>query len=162
MMKFVKSAAVALVCFSALGCPAPTVPSVPLETLLTAPLSIDVGGRVFVLETYLWRDYMPPLNEDGSDLRAVVEITAVDLQSFPDDVDADKLWVILDGDVWETKFSGENRPRDEEHPHQLEKYVSGGPRWETGTEVEAVVRVTTQGGRVYLLRASAQTIHRTE
>ncbi len=161
-MKLITGAFAALICLSGLGCPAPTVPSVPLDTLLAAPESIDLGGRTLVLETYLWRDFMPPMNAGGSDLMAVVFITAADLQPFPEDIDADKLWLINGGEVWETKFGGENRPRDEAHPHQLEKYVSGGPSWPTGIEVEAVVRITTRSGRVSLLRASGQTIHRTE
>ena len=144
------------------GCPFPTVPSVPLEQLLSAPLEIQVGGRVLVLETYLWRDYMPGGPVGGSDLRAVLWITAVDLQPFPADLDADRLWVINGNDIWETRFSGESRPRDLIHPHQLEKSAEGGPRWETGTRVEVVVRLVTLRGRTHLLRASGQLINRTE
>ena len=145
----------------AIGCPSPTVPSVPLEELLSAPLDIEAGGRVFTLETYLWRDFMPVSPPDGSDLRAVVRITAVDLQPFPVELDADRLWVINGRIVWETAFSGENRPRDSLHLHQLEKSASGGPKWDTGIRVEVVVRVVTPTGRRHLLRASGQLISMT-
>ncbi len=148
--------------FLAVGCPGPTVPSVPLEELLSAPLEIEVAGRKYVLETFLWRDFMPVSPPDGSDLRAVVRITAVDLQPFPSDLDADRLWVINGRDVWETAFSGENRPRDGLHPHQLEKIARGGPKWETGTRAEVVVRAVTRAGRSFLLRATSQPIHRTD
>lgn len=146
----------------ALGCPSPVIPSVPLEELLSAPLEIEVAGRIFTLETDLWRDFMPVSPPDGSDLRAVVRITAVDLQPFPPELDADRLWVINGRNVWETAFSGENRPPDGLHPHQLEKLARGGPKWETGIRVEVVVRVVARTGLSYLLRAADQPIHRTD
>jgi hypothetical protein len=156
------AAVLAALCLSGLGCPAPTVPSVPLDTLLAAPEAVELGGRTFVLETYLWRDFMPVAEVGGSDLMAVVFVTAVDLEPFPDDVDSNRLWVINGEDVWETEFSWENRPRDPGHPHQLEKYAGGGPKWPIGIDVDVVVRLQTQGGRTRLLRASGQTIFRTE
>lgn len=152
----------AVAAFLAMGCPSPTIPSVPLEELLSAPLEIEAGGRIFTLETYLWRDFMPVSPPDGSDLRAVVRLTAVDLQPFPVELDADRLWVINGRIVWETAFSGENRPRDSLHLHQLEKFASGGPKWDTGIRVEVVVRVVTRAGLSFLLRATGQPVHRTD
>jgi hypothetical protein len=88
--------------------------------------------------------------------------TAVDLQPFAVDLDAGRLWAINGRDVWETAFSEENRPRDGLHLHQLEKVARGGPKWETGIQVEVVVRVVTRSGLSFLLRATGQPVHRTD
>ncbi len=157
-----KSMAVFAIIVLCAACPGPTVPSIPLEELLSAPEQVAVGGRTFRLETFLWRDFMPVSPPGGSALMAVLEITANDLQPFPADLGSDRLWVINGSEVWETDFSGENRPRDQAHPHQLEKLAGGGPKWETGIEVEVVVRLAGPSARGLLLRAPAQTIARTD
>lgn len=161
LRKTLTAALAAAICLSGPGCQTPTLPSIPLETLLAAPEAVDIAGRTYVLETYLWRDFMPPTNAEGSDLMVVIRVTATDLDPFPDDIGANRLWVINGPDIWETRFSGENRPRDPAHPHQLEKYAGGGPRWDTGIEVQVVVRLVTISGRVFLLRAPDQVIQRT-
>jgi hypothetical protein len=158
----IKSVLLPAVCLSFLCCQNPLAPSVPIGNLLEAPEQIEIEGRVYALETYLWRDFMPPAEPGGSDLRAVLLITATDLLPFPDDVDSDRLWIIRGEDFWETGYSGENRPRDGSHLHQLEKWANGGPKWETGIEVQVVVRILSSRGDTYLLRAASQLINRTE
>lgn len=144
------------------ACPGPTVPSVPLEELLSAPERITVAGRTFRLETFIWRDFMPGGNSGGSDLMAVILITAEDLQPFPAGLDSDKLWVIHGSDIWETGYSGESGPPDQLRLHQLQLMAGGGPKWETGGQVEVVVRLAGPGARGLLLRAPSQTIGRTD
>jgi hypothetical protein len=156
-----RTVAVAL-CLAALNCRSPFAPTVPLDELLEAPLQIDIDGRPYTLETYLWRDFMPPSEPNGSPLAAAVYITAIDGLPFPAEVDANRLWVVHGEKIWETGFSGESRPRDPGHPHQLAKYASGGPKWDTGIQVEVIVRVRTLSGKAFLLRATKQVIYRTE
>jgi hypothetical protein len=149
-------------CLLVSNCQGPFTPSVPWKELLAAPLQIEIDGRQYALETFLWRDFMPPSEPNGSPLAAVVNITAIDGLPFPAEIGSNRLWVVNGEEVWETGFSGENRPRDAAHPHQLEKYASGGPKWDTGIQVEVVVRVTTLSGKTYLLRATKQIIGRTD
>jgi hypothetical protein len=152
----------AILAGAAAACLGPTVPSVPLETLLSAPEQITVGGRVLTLETYLWRDFMPGGPAGGTDLMAAVLVTAEDQQPYPAGLDADKLWVINGEEVWEADLPGQGDPPSQARLDQLQEYARGGPPWETGIEVEVVVRVAPAFGPRQLLRASAQTIHRTD
>src|SRR5512137_3176674 len=139
------------------ACRDPLIPSPPREELLAAPLVVTINGRDFNLETFIYRDLMPTSDPDGFPLYAIVYLTALDGQPFPDYIDSDRLWVINGDRVWETTFSDESRPRSPTHPYQLEKMARDGPRWAPGDQVEVVVRVTTVGTR--LLRATNQTIH---
>jgi hypothetical protein len=69
-------------------------PSIP--DLLAAPEQIEIDGREYILETYLWRDFMPPAPPDGQPLIALIWVTATDSLAFPPTIDANMLWVIND------------------------------------------------------------------
>ena len=111
-----------------------------------------------MLETLVWRDFMPGDNAGGSELMALALITAEDLQPYPEGLDADKIWVINGDEVWEAEFTGESGPPSQTRLYQLQKNAYGGPKWEPGTEVEVVVRLVPAVGTRQLLRASAQKI----
>ncbi len=156
-------AIVAVMALSAIGCrftkTAP--PVITIEALLATPEKLQVEGRTYTIAAHLWRDFMPMTPPAGSPLMAVIKITAHDGLEFPPGLNADRLWVIKDRkELWETDFTGENRGTE---PNQLEKSAGDGPKWESGIEVEAVVRlVSVKDGKTYLLRAAKQKITRTE
>jgi hypothetical protein len=139
-------------------CQNPVTPSIPLNNLLAAPLAIELGGRQFSLETFLYRDFMPGPDRGGSLLIAIVYLTAVDGQAFPDDVDCNRIWVVNGEEVWETTFQDEMRPRSPSYLNQLEKVARNGPVWDIGTRVEVIVRVTASLKAPCLLRATKQEI----
>jgi hypothetical protein len=135
-------------------------PSIP--DLLAAPEQIEIDGREYILETYLWRDFMPVSPPDGKELIALIWVTAIDSLTFPSSIDANRLWVVNDELVWETEFSEEERPEDPNREHQLEKIARDGPKWGPGIQVEVIVRVTDEKDSTYLLRAADQWIYRTD
>ncbi|MBE3126143.1 MAG: hypothetical protein IMZ57_10870, partial [Acidobacteria bacterium] len=149
-------------CLLAASCQSPVTPSLPLNDLLTAPLAVEINGRQFTLETFIWRDFMPGDNSGGSLLIAAAYLTAVDGQPFPAEIDGNRIWVVNGEEVWETTFTGEVRPRDSVRLYQLQKTAYGGPRWDVGAQVEVVVRVTASTSAPCLLRATKQVINRTD
>jgi hypothetical protein len=146
----------------AAACQDPTSPSIHLDKLLSAPLTVDIGGRAYRLETFVCRDFMPPTNLEGSTLVAVVYLTADDGLPFPDEIGAPKLWVVQGEEVWEAAFGYEERPRSLLRLDQVTKIASGGPRWDVGSEVEVIVLITESSRNPRLLRATKQIIARTE
>jgi hypothetical protein len=134
-------------------------PSIP--DLLAAPEQIEIDDRKYILETYLWRDFMPPTPPDGQPLIALIWVTATDSLAFPPTIDADRLWIVNDELVWETEFSCEERPDDPNRIHQLEKIARDGPKWGPSIQVEVIVRVADSQDSTYLLRAADQWIHAT-
>ncbi len=145
-------------CLLSASCQNPITPSLPTQDLLKAPLSVEINGRQFTLETYVYRDFMPGENAGGSSLIAVAYLTAVDHQPFPAEIDSTHIWIVNGEEVWETNFAGESRPRDQAHLYQLEKVASGGPKWDVGAQVEVVVKVTASTSSSRLLRATKQVI----
>jgi len=137
--------------------------TLPIDELLSAPEQIEIEGRKYVLETSLWRDFIPISPPDGKPLIALIWVTATDSLEFPSSIGADRLWVIKDEkEVWETEFSNEERPQEPYRKHQLEKIARNGPKWGPGIQVDVVVRVIDGENNTYLLKASNQWIHRTD
>ncbi len=153
------------VCIVVLGCkvsePSDSQIPIEIEKLLSAPERIEIYGRNFVMQTYLWRDFMPGEHIEGSSLYAVIKVIATDTLEFPSSIDADKLWVIKDRkEVWETGFLKVSR---EPHRNYLQKMAVNGPKWGPFIYVDVVVRIVDrEKNNVYFLKASNQWIHRTD
>ena len=136
-----------------------STPSIGIDELLSAPEQIEIDGRRYNLESFLWRDFMPISPPDGKNLIASVQITAADKLEFPSSIYPDRLWVIKGrGEIWETPFTNE-RPAPL-HNYQLEIIARGGPKWGPNIQVDIVVKII-HGWNTYLLKASNQTIHAT-
>jgi hypothetical protein len=134
--------------------------SIGVDELLASPEKIDIDHRQYTLKTYLYRDFMPSTQPDQNYLIASIAINATDSHYFHSSINADRLWVIKSpNEVWETEFTNENLTPP--YNYQLEKIARDGPKWEPNTHVAVVVRILHEDD-VYLLKASNQTIHRTD
>ncbi len=167
MVRRTGSASVVFILAAAAGCIfggvesyVTTLDSLPEgDAIVLAPGVVDIASREYSLETFLWRVFMPISPPDGKPLIAIARVSAVDLEPFPEDLDADKLYVIHGDQVWVTDFSGESRPVVPDH--QLERIARNGPKWGPGVTVDVVVKLVG-GGETWLLRASDQMIGRTD
>ena len=134
-------------------------PDYAIDDLLTAPETIEIDGRAFFMETFIWRDFQPICPPDGNPMIAIIWVVAADLQQFPSSVDFDYLWVINEAhDVWVTAFE-EDETKIEDY--KLEKVARYGPKWDVEPYpvlVDAIVRVKDGAGKEYLLRAADQII----
>lgn len=140
----------------------PALPSVPLTMLLASPTQIQIDGRNYTLETFLWRDFMPVSPPDGKPLIALVKIAPQDSLPFPTNLTAEKLWIILPDSTtfWETGFSTETVSPDS---NKLCKIARNGPKFGPGIYVEVVIKLNDSvNGSVSYLRAPDQYISRTD
>jgi hypothetical protein len=134
-------------------------PHRPASELREAPTSIVVEGKALVLETYLWRDFMPIAPRHGRSLIAVMRVKTSDGSTVPASVAADGAWVVLEEDVWATEVA-EEYPRGVVAP-DYEVVARGGPTWGPGVSVDVVIRLRHEG-RELRLRAADQPIRRTD
>ncbi len=128
--------------------------------IVSAPDQVEVASRQYILETYLWRDFMPISPPDGKPLIAKATILATDLQPFPSDLDADRLYVINGEEAWVVDLPARQGPLLPDY--QLKKIARDGPKWGPDVTVDVVVRLVEPGGSEYLLRAVDQMIWRTD
>ena len=149
---------------SVIGCGSykknPLVPDIPLDELQAAPLSIQLGDQDYTLETELWRDFMPIAPPGGHPLTALIRVIEQNGEPISADLKAEYLWVLKGDEIWATIFSAETPPLSPQN--ELHKIARGGPLWETGIEVDAVVGLRLDHGPLELLRAPNQLIARTD
>jgi hypothetical protein len=133
---------------------------IALNTLLSAPETVEIAGRQYSLETFLWRDFMPPASAENSQMLASIKIIANDNQPFPNNLNAGQMWVVAEnGEVWQTTLVDEGATSAS---NQIERMARNGPNWETGTSVDVIIQLTDSQNQTYLIRAPQQTIIKTQ
>jgi hypothetical protein len=135
---------------------------VSLKTLLAAPDTVTVDGQQLVLETYLWRDFMPISPPEGKPLRATVTILPVNQPEIQSPFEATEIWVIYDKKIWSSPLEAVGNPPSSPPYPKIEKMASGGPKWGPGVLATVVVRIKNQSGKTFLLKAENQPIVRTD
>ena len=89
----------------------------------------------------------------------VIKVTERNLLTIPDNISVTYLWVINGSEVWRTESTdeaGAGTPA-----YMIEKIARGGPKWDTGINVDVIVQIFDGSGTEYLLRAPAQFIYKT-
>ena len=133
-----------------------------IKELKSAPDTVQIKKVGVVLETYLWRDFMPVSPPDGKPLRAAVSLVPVNTTYLPEALDARRIWIIFGEEVWSNSLSAVSPAEPGQPVTKLEKTAANGPKWGPGVEVTVVVEILDKEGKTYLLRADHQTIHRTD
>lgn len=127
-----------------------------------APERVSLDGATLLLQTYMWRDFMPPAPDDGKPLTAILLIETSDHSPLPATITTDSLWVIHGDDVWATTFEDEETPPDMRREYRLVRVARNGPKFGPGVAVNVVVQVSGAGGQAKYLSAREQMIGRTD
>lgn len=142
----------------------------PFKELLTALIAdhawtqadsiVAIGSGRIRLTTSAWRDFMPRVGGDqrGSDLMVNLQVQGLDGVPLPTGLAVDSAWVRSTEGLWSSAPSPEPRP---DLPNGLDLMLRGGPKWDTGQEVDVLVRLRRSGGGVHYLQTRRQPIGRT-
>jgi hypothetical protein len=108
--------------------------------LRLSPQSITIDDLTLTLEAFLWRDFMPPSEPGGSDLRSVVTLrdeAGGDITITPELM----FQYIIHGDeVWKASFESVNIYTD-----RIEGFSNGGPKWGPDEKADVVVELEHEG-----------------
>jgi len=126
-----------------------------LDELSSAPEQIQIDGRVYILETDIYRDWNP---EYTYPIRGTVSVIASDSLTFPATVDVDIMWIVHENDGWEAEQISDAEPPGEDF--ELKKIIEGnGADWDFDDSVDVVVHLIVDNVDTgYLLRAANQVI----
>ena len=138
----------------------PVLPEFGEEQLYAAPESLLIGERVFEFEILLWRDFQPPVPPGGDAMIAAVGLSSRDGLPLPEAMEARYLWVLQHKFRWEVELVDEEHPADSDSLQM--RLARGGPRWGPGITVDVFLGVEDGDGRLHLVRALDQWIHRTD
>ena len=119
-------------------CPRET-PGLGLPADAAFPDTLESCSGRYILECFLWRDFMPISPPNGNPLRAIATLTEIDATPIPESVALDHLWVFNSLAFWSTDFSEDAMPPVP--PYQLARIARCGPKWEPGILVDVVVSV---------------------
>jgi len=133
-----------------------------LKKLVAAPDTVTVDGVTIILETYLWRDFMPVSPPNGKPMRVVISLLPTNSDVLPLNIDARRIWVIFQKELWSSSLESVGIGESVEPRSRLEKMAANGPKWGPGVEVTVVVEVIDGKGKSYLLKCDRQIIHRTD
>ena len=125
------------------------------NTLSSAQETVEIKGRLYHLESYLWHNAIPSRMKDGNPTNTFISVIADDKQAFPASLKLDRLWLIKDdGEMWTTVLNDEAR---QPAAYYIENTVNNGPTWEA-TLVSVVLRLTDGENNTYFLKAKEQYI----
>lgn len=143
----------------------PDYPWAPEPGILTppdiaaVPETLTVESRSYIVESFLWRDFMPVCPPNGDPMIAHIRVIAIDSLAVPPGSDAVYLWVFKNGEMWGSYFTDERLYY--EMPYELVRIARCGPKWETGILVDVVVKVMI-GDACYFLKEEDVRIVRTD
>lgn len=116
-----------------------------------------IGENTLALTTYVYRDFMPVAEEDGSAMLSACKIADVDSIPFSSPLSLKKQYVINGDLVWVTEIGEISTPSSFEQ----EGVSRGGPKWGPEINVDVVCEFSNQG-TIYRIIARDQEIHRTD
>ena len=115
----------------------------------TALESVVINNISYILDGYVWRDFMPFYPDTR--LRVAVSIEAN--TSFPLSIDYDILWVRKGSEIYNATFYSGYRLEN-----QFNKGTYGGPEWKEGSIVDIAVRMICETNETYFLKSENHTL----
>jgi len=115
-----------------------------------------LGENTVTLNTYVYRDFMPIAEENGSPLISVCILADINNLPFLEPVVMLKQFVIYDDLVWSSEFE----QITETTPFAYNGVSRGGPKWGPDISVDVVCEFSYQGA-LYRIIARDQVVHRT-
>ena len=109
------------------------------ELLNGASDTLIIANRSYVLEAFLWRDFMPGNIDMDRSLIAVNHLVALDSLSIPTNIDLTKQYVILSDSIWIADYTNQ---RDSMVDYKLSRVSREGPEWRINASVDVVAEVT--------------------
>jgi len=126
------------------------------DQLRSSPKNVVINSNNLSLDTYLWRDFMPPAEENGSPLMCVIKFIGQTNSVLFNSVSLSKLYVVNHNKIWisdtfETHIF---------HEDNWEVVIRNGPKWEPGIYVDVICEFMSQG-QSFKLIAKSQMINAT-
>jgi hypothetical protein len=124
--------------------------------LKSSPENIVIGENNLFLTTYLWRDFMPNSEENGSPLICINYLTDQDSTDIVSSISLKKQYVVKGNEIWAENYSEiENTPE-----FVLKGVVRNGPKWGPDITVDVICEFENQG-QIFRILANSQMIKAT-
>lgn len=109
--------------------------------------TIIIGSNPYVLDAYLWRDFMPVSPPDGRPVISINWLRNLDSILIPNNIDLTKQYVIYGDSVWISDYEIESPPNQIEY--KIEKVSRGGPKWGPHINVDVISKIHDSDANEY-------------
>lgn len=123
--------------------------------------TLELGGHKYVLNAYLWRDFMPVSPPDGQPLLSINDLIEVDSADVAATIELTKQYVIYQDSVWISTY--DNSTRVVTPSFKIERISRNGPKWGPKVHVDVIAEVHDSGSQTdYYIREKHVLIARTD
>ncbi|PWH85482.1 hypothetical protein [Brumimicrobium oceani] len=129
------------------------------QKLRSYPETIQIDTQNYELSTFIWRDFFPPSEPNGSQLAALTQLIETDSLDIPKSFSLERVYIIKDNEIYTSKYE----TTEKSPSYILAGMVTNGPKWETNTKVDVVCVFKNEENNIsYKIQAKSQLIHKTE
>ena len=126
------------------------------DLLHKASERIYIDNMSLTIDAFLWRDFMPVVEEGGTGIYATITIVATNVSIFPDYLDSYRMWVINWGaeiwipeetpptEIWFAKLEDIGIEQN-----SLKKRANYGPKWDICIVLHLVIELVSLNGEKY-------------
>ena len=123
--------------------------------------TIRIDSTNYILEAYLYRDFMPVSPPEGRPLVSLNCLVALDSAEIPLTINLVKQFVIYHDTIWIKHYEKDDYD-DKTRSYQLCRVSINGPLWEPGVLVDIVAEIyNSKNDSTYYLRSLDQLIEKT-
>ena len=134
----------------------PSLQANQITALLASPEMLNLNNYLLKIESDIWRNFMPPIDSNGSALMAQVVLSERNQRTLNNSVQLEKVYLINQNELWSKTFDSS----DSSSPYQVSGMVRNGPIWGPNIKVDLVCEFSF-GGQNYRLLAKDQDIYAT-
>ena len=124
--------------------------------------TLTIGLNSFVLDAYLWRDFMPVSPKDGKPMISINWLVCTNSIKIPDNISMVKQYVIYNDEVWETNYENEV-PAPSLPEYKLERISRNGPKWGPKIYVDVISQIRdSKANKDYYIERKNVYVERTD
>ena len=101
--------------------------------------TLKIEANSFVLDAYLWRDFMPISPIDGRSLISINWLRSIDSTDIPSSIDLIEQYIINNDSIWIAEYANESRPIQPKY--KIEKISKEGPKWGPKIYVDVISKL---------------------
>ncbi|NLJ82815.1 MAG: hypothetical protein GX330_06795 [Bacteroidales bacterium] len=124
--------------------------------------TLKIDSNTFVLDAYLWRDFMPVSPENGQSMISINWLICIDSTKIPDNINMVKQYVIYNDEVWEANYENE-APEPSLPEYKMVKISRNGPKWGPKVYVDVISQIrNSKTNKDYYIERKNVYIERTD
>ena len=102
--------------------------------------TLTIGSNSFVLDAYLWRDFMPISPVNGKPMISINWLVSTDMVKIPENLSMVKQYVFYEDEIWVADYENET-PTPSLPEYKLERISRNGPKWGPKIYVDVISQI---------------------